>query len=122
MLVDVGNTRVRHYQGAIVGPDPFSLPLAHCLHDPDWLASRVLGYVRKREREERGGGGLSEAVAIAEMVRQWMDPNNSDGESRLLAIQNISHKNYLQIFLLSRMLCFSCFVAFTIALCCTVEF
>ncbi|CAI8057484.1 Putative malate dehydrogenase 1B, partial [Geodia barretti] len=80
VLVDVGNTRVHCYQGAIVGPDPFSLPLAHCLHDPDWLASSLLGDVRKREREERGGGGLSEAVAIAEMVRQWMDPNN---ESRV---------------------------------------
>ena len=96
MLVDVGNTRVHCYQGAIVGPDPFSLPLAHCLHDPDWLASSLLGDVRKREREERGGGGLSEAVAIAEMVRQWMDPNN---ESRLLAIQNISHKKLFANFL-----------------------
>ena len=90
MLVDVGNTRVCHYQGAIVGPDPFSLLLARCLHDPDWLASGLLGDVRKREREEReerGGGGLSEAVAIAEMVRQWMD---SDGESRLFTQKIIS--------------------------------
>ena len=80
MLVDVGEARVCHYQGAIVGPDPFSLPLSRCLHDPDWLASGLLEEVKKRERDEGEGGGLSEAVAIAEMVHQWMDPNHTDSE------------------------------------------
>ena len=82
MLVDARHSRVSNYQGAIVGPDPFSLPLERCLHDPTWLTSDLLEDVRERERGEGGGGGLSEAVAIAEMVRHWLDPNHSDRKSR----------------------------------------
>ena len=80
VLIDVSGTRVRHYQGPLVGPDPFSLPLASCLHDPVWLASGVSAEVGERERKEGRGGGLSEAVAIAELVRHWMD-QSQDAEN-----------------------------------------
>lgn len=71
MIVDASAARVRHYPGAIVGPDPFSLPLSHCVSDPGWLASGVAEESRKRGRMVRGGGVMSEAVAIANMVLQW---------------------------------------------------
>ena len=77
-VVDVSAVQVKHYPGAIVGPDPFSLPLTHCLHDTTWLTSGVVEEVERRGREERGGG-MSEAVAIADMVRDWLE---SDDKSR----------------------------------------
>ena len=69
MIVDASSARVRHYPGAIVGPDPFSLPLSNCLFDSKWLTSGLAEEVRRRGEEE--GRGLNEAVAIADMVRQW---------------------------------------------------
>ena len=90
VTVDVSWVRVRHYPGAIVGPDPFSLPLTNCLHDPAWLASGVGEEVR--ERGGGGGGGvrgvMSEAVAIAEMTRQWIASQNTENDTRF--VQHVS--------------------------------
>lgn len=69
MIVDASSARVRHYPGAIVGPDPFSLPLSNCLFDSKWLANGLAEEVRMREQEE--GRGMNEAVAIADVVHQW---------------------------------------------------
>ena len=84
-LVDVNAVRVRHYPGAVVGPDPFSLPLSRCLADPSWLASGLAEEMKRRRRvREESGGVLSEAVAIANVVCQWLSTEAEN--SRLVCI------------------------------------
>ena len=80
MTVDASEALVRHNPGAIVGPDPFSLPLNRCLFDADWLATGLAGEVRGRRREQ--AGGISEAVAIADMVQQWWESEGQTEEER----------------------------------------
>ena len=84
MVVDTSAARVRHYPGAIVGPDPFSLPLSQCVFDPEWLTSGVAEESRRRGRMVKGGGGgvMSEAVAIANMVHQWSVSQDTKTDNR----------------------------------------
>lgn len=82
MIVDTSAARVRHYPGAIVGPDPFSLPLSHCAFDLGWLASGVAEESRRRGRMVTGGGVMSEAVAIANMALQWWMSQDTKTDSR----------------------------------------
>lgn len=81
-MVDTSAARVRHYPGAIVGPDPFSLPLSQCVFDPEWLTSGVGEECRRRGRMVRGGGVMSEAVAIANMVHQWSASQDTKTDNR----------------------------------------
>ena len=86
VIVDVNTARVRHYPGAIVGPDPFALPLSNCLFDSKWLAIGLTEEVRSREKED--GGGINEAVAIASMVQQWFASKDvKAADSRLEALR-----------------------------------
>ena len=82
MLVDVSQARVHHYQGAITGPDPFSLPLSHCLHDPAWLATGLSEELSRRWSDEKRGRGLSEAVAITELLHIWTQPQDLENETK----------------------------------------
>ena len=82
---DLSHTRVKHYPGAVVGPDPYDLPLTRCVFDTEWLESefRALFEARHRKMEgycwrERGGAALVEAVGLAQLAKQWND-GASDG-------------------------------------------
>lgn len=79
VIADVSQTMVRHFQGAIVGPDPFSLPLSRCMFDREWLGvefpwllaarhGRKEGY---RDGPGCGGVDLAEAVGLARLMTEW---------------------------------------------------
>ena len=73
VTIDADSAVVRHFPGAIVGPDPFSLPIQRCLFERDWLEGVLTEEVR-RSGVGAGcgrGGVMSEAVAVAELVKKW---------------------------------------------------
>lgn len=72
VLADPSPTRVAHYPGAIVGPDPFDLPLARCEFDGDWLENKFPTLMEARHNRLEGykeeGPSLAEAVGLAKLV------------------------------------------------------
>ena len=75
-VVDTSATQVQHFQGAIVGPDPFALHLRECLFDLQWLQEEFPRQLAARHRCCEGygpqGTPLAEAVAISKLMRDWM--------------------------------------------------
>lgn len=102
--VDVSGVRVHHYPGAIVGPDPFSLPLTHCLHDSTWLADGIMEDVKTRAGKIHGI--LSEAVAIGEMARKWITSQTCT-ETDMRCIHR-----YLRINIMFMNVCLHCMKSF----------
>ena len=79
-VTDTTFTRVRGYPGAIVGPDPFDLPLTKCEFDREWLAKvfpklMMERYNLKGYRE--GGPVLAEAVGLAKLGQHWLLVENT---------------------------------------------
>lgn len=76
VLADPSSTRVAHYPGAIVGPDPFDLPLTKCEFDGDWLSNDFPKLVAARHNQLEGykeqGPSLAEAVGLARLGYWWM--------------------------------------------------
>ena len=76
VTLDTSQTRVHNFQGAITGPHPFSLPVERCVSDPRWLREELPKLVSVRHNHMEGyggetGGGVSEAVSLADMVAEW---------------------------------------------------
>ncbi len=75
IIADTSFTRVQHYPGAVMGPDPFNLPLTRCEFDKDWLEKTFPQLMEARHgalegyREE--GAAVSEAVGLATFGRDW---------------------------------------------------
>lgn len=79
-VTDTTFTRVCGYPGAIVGPDPFDLPLTKCEFDREWLAKvfpklMMERYNLKGYRE--GGPVLAEAVGLAKLGQHWLLVENT---------------------------------------------
>ena len=71
VLVDASSAVVRHFQGAITGPNPFSLPIQRCEFEREWLERELQLEVERRHRGGRGAARLSEAMGVAELMRLW---------------------------------------------------
>lgn len=71
VLVDASSAVVQHFQGAITGPGPFSLPIQRCVFEREWVEREFQLAVRRRHRGGRGAARLSEAMGVAELMRLW---------------------------------------------------
>jgi malate/lactate dehydrogenase len=85
ILVDHSSTRVSHYPGAIVGPDPFNLHLKECEFDSDWLENEFPQLVSARHNLLDGykeeGPCLAEAVGLAKLGCYWSLGDTSTWQS-----------------------------------------
>ena len=88
-IVNTSATRVQHFQGSIVGPDPFALNLRECLFDLQWLQEELPQQLAARHRCCEGygprGTPLAEAVAISKLMRDWICGEGSQWHSVGLA-------------------------------------
>ena len=75
VIVDSSFTKVQHYPGAVMGPDPFTLPLTRCEFNRDWLEKDLPQLMGSRhgvlEGYREDGAALSEAVGLARLGRDW---------------------------------------------------
>ena len=82
VLADPSSTRVAHYPGAIVGPDPFDLPLTRCEFDGDWLEKEFPTLVEARHNQLEGyreeGPSVAEAVGLAKLGSAWWQGDTSN--------------------------------------------
>ena len=79
--VDLSQCRVSQYQGAIVGPPHFTLPLTSCLFDTKWLEEDFHKEFSTRTTNEgykEGGPCIAEAASILRHMIDWT--NGSDTE------------------------------------------
>ena len=74
-IADTSFTRVQHYPGAVMGPDPFNLPLTRCEFDRDWLEQEFPRLMGARHGSLEGyredGAAVSEAVSLASFSKDW---------------------------------------------------
>ena len=78
VFADLTQVRVKHYPGAVVGPDPYDLTLTRCVFDTDWLESEFTKLFKSRHTEmegyrREGGAALVEAVGLVKLARQWSE-------------------------------------------------
>ncbi len=79
VIADVSHAQVQHFQGAIVGPDPFSIPLNKCVFDREWLGVEFPRLLAARHGRREGyrreswcrGVDLPEAVGLARLMADW---------------------------------------------------
>jgi len=79
--VDLSQCRVSQYQGAIVGPPHFTLPLTNCLFDAKWLEEdfhKEFSIRTTNEGYKEGGPCIAEAASILQHMTDWT--NGSDTE------------------------------------------
>lgn len=76
VMVDSTFTRVSHYPGAIVGPDPFNLPLNRCEFDIKWLAQEFPKLVTIRHSQldsyKEEGPAMVESLGLAQLGHHWV--------------------------------------------------
>ena len=76
VLADPTFIEVSHFPGAVVGPDPFSLPLTRCEFDMDWLSNQFPTLMSARHGQLEGygeeGPALAEAVGLARLAHYWI--------------------------------------------------
>lgn len=74
-IADLSFTRVSHYPGAVMGPDPFNLPLRCCEFDWEWLEQEFSKLMSARHGSLTGyredGPAISEAVGLATLAKDW---------------------------------------------------
>ena len=81
VIVWTSASRVSQYQGAIVGPPHFTLPLTSCLFDTKWLEEDFHKEFSTRTTNEgykEGGPCIAEAASILRHMIDWT--NGSDTE------------------------------------------
>ena len=76
VLPDHTFTRVKHFCGAVVGPDPFDLPVSLCEFKKEWLEKEFPRLVALRHQLLEGyreeGPVMAEAGAVADLARKWV--------------------------------------------------
>ena len=81
VIPDTSSTIVYHFQGAIVGPDNFSLGIKKCLFDHNWLKDDFLAAVMNRHNNidcyGNRGVSLAEAVSLSKLMKSWWHGNGS---------------------------------------------
>lgn len=79
--IDVSNSRVHGYDGAITGPDSFSLPVPEMVFDRKWMETEFLELVKtKKERIEEAmkhPASVSLASAINSTLMHWCNGSPS---------------------------------------------
>ncbi len=76
VLVDTSCIRVAHYTGAIMGPNPFTLPLSRCEFDEEWIEKVFINLLASRHALLSGykdeGPSLAEAVSLIKLGQGWL--------------------------------------------------
>lgn len=82
VLADITFTRVAHFLGAVVGPDPFTLPLLRCEFDREWLKEEFPKLVAARHSKLEGyreeGPAMVEAIGLAKVGSDWRSGENKE--------------------------------------------
>ena len=82
--VDLWSTRVCHFPGAVMGPDPFNLPITRCEFDIEWLEKEFPRLVTAKHTHLEGygeeGPSLAEAVSLAHFSHTWVSGANHKWE------------------------------------------
>ena len=71
-IVDTTACRVHRYQGPIVGPDSFSLPLGECVLDKQWMEEELPNLIESRSGyPHKGEASIVEAAALCSVMKEW---------------------------------------------------
>ena len=74
---DLSYVRVKHFPGAVMGPDPFDLPLTRCIFQIEWLENKYHRQFEARHKRMEGyrknGCALVEAMGLVKLANQWRD-------------------------------------------------
>jgi malate/lactate dehydrogenase len=77
VATDLSYVRVKHFPGAVMGPDPFDLPLTRCIFQTEWLESKYHRLFEARHKRmegyRRNGCALVEAMGLVKLANQWKD-------------------------------------------------
>ena len=77
VLVDLAETRVHHFQGAVVGPDSFNLPITQCVFEPEWLANVFPAMITARhghlEGYQENRVTLTKVIGLVRLAKHWED-------------------------------------------------
>lgn len=87
VATDLSHVRVKHFPGAVMGPDPFDLPLTRCIFETEWLESKFHGLFEARHKGMEGyrrnghgsGAALVEAMGLVKMAKQWREREGEGG-------------------------------------------
>ena len=74
---DLSYVRVKHFPGAVMGPDPFDLPITRCIFQIEWLENKYHRQFEARHKKmegyQRNGCALVEAMGLVKLANQWRD-------------------------------------------------
>ena len=81
VFADITHVRVMHYPGAVVGPDPYDLPLTRCVFETEWLEGEFSKLFESRHTRMEGyqnsgpigGASLVEAIGLVKLTKQWRE-------------------------------------------------
>lgn len=100
-VTDLSHVRVKHFPGAVVGPDPYDLPLTRCIFQTEWLENKYHRLFEARHKTMEGyqrsgsgstsGAALVEAMGLVQLAKQWKDGNNV-GESGWSSVGLVSRE------------------------------
>ena len=87
VATDLSHVRVKHFPGAVMGPDPYDLPLTRCIFQTEWLESKFHHVFEARHKRMEGyrrngcgsGAALVEAMGLVKLAKQWRDGEDMDG-------------------------------------------
>ena len=89
VATDLTYVRVKHFPGAVMGPDPFDLPLTRCIFQTEWLESKFHRLFEARHKRMEGyqmsghgnGAALVEAMGLSKLAKQWREGGAGSGWS-----------------------------------------
>ena len=87
VATDLSHVRVKHFPGAVMGPDPYDLPLTRCIFQTEWLESKFHQMFEARHKRMEGyrrngcgsGAALVEAMGLIKLAKQWREGEDTDG-------------------------------------------
>ena len=83
---DLSHVLVKYFPGAVVGPDPYDLPLTRCIFQTEWLERKYHQLFDARHKHMEGyhgrngcgsGVALVEATGLVQLTKQWREGTGS---------------------------------------------
>ena len=90
VATDLTHVRVKHFPGAVVGPDPYDLPLTRCIFQTEWLENKFHQLFEARHKRMDGyrrnsghgiGAALVEAIGLVQLTQRWREGGGSGWSS-----------------------------------------
>ena len=93
LYADLSRTEVHNYAGSILGPPWYSRSVKECILDHDWLEKDFRSLLKEREGGvgyREGGPVVSEAVALTQFLKQWVEGTESGLSAAMYVTESCS--------------------------------